>query len=76
MSDRPTEEWLEDAKAWADLQAQHRAAFERRDFRLIVAWWLGDHLPLRWLPRFVNNRLARFMWDTLGFDYDPSADAR
>jgi hypothetical protein len=36
--------------------------------RLKVALWLAARLPLKWVPIWLNNRLADFMWATPGFD--------
>lgn len=62
------------AKAVREEEEQQRRAWMRHGVRLQCAEWLGEHLPFRWIPfeplsRRVNNRLARFMWDTPGFDF-------
>lgn len=39
--------------------------------RLEIAEWLGHRLPFAWAPRWLNHKLARWMWSTPGFDVSP-----
>lgn len=45
--------------------------------KLRLALWLGNRLPFRWAPRWLNNRLASWMWHVPGFDeYELGAPER